>query len=201
MQVKVDIRSKDLGTWGYPLEYLEVDESLASERDVSEGTWRIRYLILYRKPGSREWLDKVFTNASERHKFLETWFQNRETADGIPLPTPEEMYLPLCFIGQEVSSLVFVMDYVQLVTHDAGMNLYSLPEVWEGEACLKHGDLGYCDALARLIGEHVITFEEQYGEFLELSFTNSTRLVIPWDEALTEFADMRMGDRCAIWPY
>jgi hypothetical protein len=82
--------------------------------------------------------------------------------------------------GEALSSITFVMDYLQLDFSGPGLTLFIWPEVFVpagvqiGEGSYALGEPGYRDALCLQIGEVVekTTFEE--GVALEIQFENET---------------------------
>jgi len=82
--------------------------------------------------------------------------------------------------GEELSSVTFVRDYIQLDFSGPGFTLYNLPEVFipEGlqmaEGSYASGEPGYRDALCLQIGEIIEAFSIEEGIALELKFENGT---------------------------
>lgn len=58
-------------------------------------------------------------------------------------------------VGAELSSVVFVRDYLQLDFDGPRLTLYVWPQVVIGDEVRRLGDLGYRDALCALIGQVV----------------------------------------------
>jgi hypothetical protein len=82
--------------------------------------------------------------------------------------------------GEELSSVTFVQDYVQLDFNGPGFTLFQWPEVFVaeglqlGEGSYAHGDPGYRDALCLQIGQSVETTSVEEGVALEIAFENGT---------------------------
>ena len=55
-------------------------------------------------------------------------------------------------VGQDLSSVTFVRDYVQFAFDNGGMNAYTAPTVACGSESLSLGQTGYRDSLCRPIG-------------------------------------------------
>jgi hypothetical protein len=63
-------------------------------------------------------------------------------------------------VEEELGSVVFVMDYVQLDFSAARLTAYVWPTVTIGDASLRFGDRGYRDALCAFITHEVLSTEE-----------------------------------------
>jgi len=73
-------------------------------------------------------------------------------------------------VEEELGSVVFVMDYVQLDFSAARFTAYVWPTVTIGEATLQFGDRGYRDALCAFITHEVISTEESPESGLVIRF-------------------------------
>jgi hypothetical protein len=73
-------------------------------------------------------------------------------------------------IEEELGSVVFVMDYVQLDFSAARFTAYVWPTVTIGETTLQFGDRGYRDALCAFITHEVISTEESPESGLVIRF-------------------------------
>ena len=82
--------------------------------------------------------------------------------------------------GEELNSVVFVMDYVQFTFNGPWMTLYIWPEVFVpagaqlSQGSYAYGDPGYRDAMCLQIGETVETVTAEEGIALEIKFENGT---------------------------
>ncbi len=201
MQVGIEVIAQGLGTWGHlRYEFQEVNVSFASDRDAREGKSRLLFSLLFRVPGSDTWDGRRFASTTARREFLDEWFLDQEPADGLPPPSPNEFYLPQQTCGHALTSVVFIHDYVQLISDAWTLNVYSNARLENGSASFERGQPGYCDELVTLIGKHIEAFEEQFGEFLEIRFSGGSRLIIPWDESLVEFATLFFNGALVVWP-
>ncbi len=88
-------------------------------------------------------------------------------------------------VGEFLSSVEFVMDYVQLRFCGAMLTAYRRPHVQLGYRTFLPGDAGYRDALCSLIGETVEDTEVCERVFLRISFGDgrSIRVSLNPDEA------------------
>jgi len=81
---------------------------------------------------------------------------------------------------QELNSVVFVQDYLQLDFNGPGLTLFHWPEVFVSgstslpEGSYAFGEPGYRDALCSQIGERVSGATLQAGAALEIEFETGT---------------------------
>jgi hypothetical protein len=73
-------------------------------------------------------------------------------------------------VAEELGSVVFVMDYLQLDFGAARFSAYAWPTVTIGEVSREFGDPGYRDALCALITHEVISTEESSAAGLVIRF-------------------------------
>jgi hypothetical protein len=86
-------------------------------------------------------------------------------------------------VGEFMSSVEFVMDYLQLRFSDASLTAYRLPDVISDDFTLRPAETGYRDALCGLIGVTVESTKVVEGETLSITFTGGKSLVIPLSNA------------------
>jgi hypothetical protein len=72
--------------------------------------------------------------------------------------------------GEELSSVTFVQDYVQLDFNGPQLTLFIWPEVFRAEGSYAFGEPGYRDMLCALIGETATTTTIENGVALEIEF-------------------------------
>lgn len=73
-------------------------------------------------------------------------------------------------VEEQLGSVVFVMDYLQLDFGDARFTAYIWPVVTIGDAALHFGEPGYRDGLCSLIAHEVTSAEESTEEGLVIRF-------------------------------
>jgi hypothetical protein len=73
-------------------------------------------------------------------------------------------------VDEQLGSVVFVTDYLQLVFGDARFTAYVWPTVTIGDATLQFGDPGYRDALCAFIMHEVTSAEESPEVGLAIRF-------------------------------
>jgi hypothetical protein len=73
-------------------------------------------------------------------------------------------------VGQELSSVTFVQDYLQLEFNGPSLTLFVWPEIFREEGSYGFGEPGYRDWLCAEIGEEVSEATIVIGEAFELQF-------------------------------
>jgi hypothetical protein len=73
-------------------------------------------------------------------------------------------------IGEQLGSVIFVMDYLQLDFNAARFTAYVWPTVTRDDATKHVGETGYRDALCAFIAEEVLSVEESYEAGLKIRF-------------------------------
>lgn len=88
--------------------------------------------------------------------------------------TPPDLLPP-----EPLSQVVFIHDYIQLVFQSHGFSIYNLAQVTHGNSLLTQGSSGFCDAVAGLIGLHVIQVSSSPQHKLSLLFENQQQILVP----------------------
>ena len=78
--------------------------------------------------------------------------------------------------GQELSSVIFVQDYLQLDFNGALLTLYIWPDIFREEGSYAFGEPGYRDWLCAEIGEPVEQATLEPGIALEVQFEDGVIL-------------------------
>jgi hypothetical protein len=73
--------------------------------------------------------------------------------------------------GEQLSSVTFVMDYLQLSFNSAWLTLYIWPEVFRPEGSYAFGEPGYRDVLCEQITE-IVSMTSLEDVALEIEFEN-----------------------------
>lgn len=77
-------------------------------------------------------------------------------------------------VGQQLSSVTFVQDYLQLDFDGPGFTLFIWPEVFRDEGSYAFGEPGYRDALCSAIAENVTEASFETDVALEIQFESGT---------------------------
>lgn len=81
-------------------------------------------------------------------------------------------------VGERLSSVEFVEDYVQLRFNGATLTAFTLPTVSTDSQTLHWGEPHYRDELCRQIGHLVKSVSIQAGEFIEVVFDDNVKVQI-----------------------
>lgn len=109
--------------------------------------------------------------------------------------------------GETLSSVVFVMDYVQLDFDGSRFTCYVWPTISNGAGALAFGDDGYRDALCAFITHRVVSADETEAAGLVIRFdlgsisTNPEKdeLTGPEIAMLTIYDSMNQTTAWAVW--
>ena len=97
-------------------------------------------------------------------------------------------------VGEQLTSIVLVRDYVQLGFDGPVLTAYVFPLVRERYRYRKRGDVGYYDALWRCIGLTVRRASSQPREEIRIEFDHATSLSVslrPQDQIGPEAAEFK----------
>jgi len=132
--------------------------------------------------GSDSGFDKrCFRSNDARRSFMVQSFRNLVLRE-IPESSREQRKVttPLqAAVGEYLSSVTFVMDYVQLGFCEYGFNMYSWPVLTIKNVTLVHTDDGYKDAICSLIGETLTGIDEYLDIGLNLQFKDGASISLP----------------------
>ena len=119
---------------------------------------------------------RLFKSDEARRAFLEQSF-----SDLVLTEVPElkrevrRIVSPLqTVVGEYLSSVNFVMDYLQLDFSGHGFTMNAWPTITIENRTLAHADGGYKDALCSLIGETATDVDEYWDTGLRLQFKNGS---------------------------
>jgi hypothetical protein len=169
------ITSEGKGVWGtrYDLRLLTSVRTYSDSLRQANKTVQ-RYVLEF---GPKSQADRrSFESDDARRAFLEQSFSDLVLTE-IPEWKREHRRIisPLqTVIGQYLSSVNFVMDYLQLDFCGYGFTMNSWPTITIENRNLGHGDAGYKDALCFLIGETATEVNEYWDTGLRLQFKNSS---------------------------
>lgn len=81
-------------------------------------------------------------------------------------------------IGEQLGSVIFVADYLQLDFNGSVLTAFSPPTVHIQEQTLTWGESGYRDAVCAQILHEVISVKIDYAEFIKVKFDTSAAFCI-----------------------
>lgn len=137
------------------------------------------YALRFRETEDALWETRVFETETERTQFMAKGITELNlVAPPTASPTKAEYFLG-GLIGQSLTFITFVLDYIQADFCGHHFNFYNLPLIYEGSVTLKTGQAGYCDKLVSLIQKTVVGVDEYLDLGLTFEFENSLLVSIP----------------------
>jgi hypothetical protein len=82
-------------------------------------------------------------------------------------------------IGEQLSAVTFVQDYLQLHFDGPRLTVFSHPIVMRGDKIFHWGKPGFRDALCNNIAKKVTEARIAYGESISICFADSSTIQIP----------------------
>jgi hypothetical protein len=144
---------------------------------------------------------RQFHSGEERQTFIRSSFTDLKLVDTVPVERHERPHALHELLGRQLSSVWFVMDYVQLRFDEPPINLYAMPVIQLADrGSLMPGDLGYADALVGQIGAILTESDELLDLGLVLKLDNGVQLAVPLDEApFPEAAGFYGSESGRVW--
>lgn len=175
------LTSTGQGVWGsskYEVQLLTSSKTYFDSLRQSTKTVN-RFVLMF---GSGSQADRrSFRSDHARRTFIKESFSDLTLID-IPESKQEARLVesPLtAIVGEYLSSITFVMDYLQIGFSDYRFNMYSWPVVFMGNQTFSRANNGYKDAICSLIGETLAEIEEYLDKGLTLGFKNASSIVLP----------------------
>ena len=110
---------------------------------------------------------------------------------------------PESLVGEEISAVAFVRDYVEFHFDGPVLRAFAPPEISLGNGQrLSSSSPGWRDGLCSLIGREVVAFDATASDNLLLSTVGGITVVIPLksgDQDGPESANLFDSDRSRIW--
>jgi len=122
---------------------------------------------------------RIFSSEDERSVFMT---QNFTNINFIPIKAPQVARTPYILdnvIGEYLSSITFVMDYMQIDFNGYGFIFYNWPIIHSMEIVYEQQDISYRNKFCELIGKKVILVEEFLDLGLVIEFQNGIFINIP----------------------
>lgn len=185
------ITATGTGTW-----YLAYEVSLATitshfrSKYSPNKTIIVRYELRFRQPGDTQWNYREFGTDTGRGDFIQQAF-SEITLQPIAMPTPMPCgHLLSPIVGEQLSSVTFVMDYIQIHFNQHGFSAYAWPVVWADNQRHAYGEAGYRDAVCSLITKSVTRFEEYLDAGLVFEFGDGYSLEISTSDPTGELVEV-----------
>lgn len=164
------------GVWGNVRYQISLDTRFSTYHDSARTKNRTvaRYFVSFK---SSKYADqREFESEEARRLFMEKSFSELSLAEIPKSECERRESVPSLrsLLGESVSAVTFVMDYLQVQLESGVLNFYNWPIVSIGEKTLRHGDVGYRDALCEFITKTIRAVDELLDEGLKLEFADSS---------------------------
>ena len=100
----------------------------------------------------------------------------------MPSEQTEEKSLQM-LIGEQLSAVTFVQDYLQLHFDGPRLTVFSHPVIRFGDQTFYGGKSGFRDALCNNIAKKVTEVRVAYGESISIRFADGSTINIPLQDA------------------
>jgi len=169
------ITSEGKGVWGTRYELRLLTSVCTYSDSLRQANKTVQHYVLEFGPKSQA-DRRSFKSDEARRAFLEQSFLDLVLTE-IPESKRElcRIVSPLqTVVGEYLSSVNFVMDYLQLDFSGHGFTMNSWPTITIENRTLAHRDAGYKDALCSLIGETASEVDEYWDTGLRLQFKSGS---------------------------
>jgi hypothetical protein len=200
MQQRQHVTARGTGIWGgqrYDVELTTTTTTWSDSRGDRTETLVSHELRCSAPAGWRHF----GSDASARDAFIGASFSELDLRNIDP-PELREPAQPFdSILGERLSSVEFVADYVQLRFDSPPLNLYVWPRIHSDGVILRRPDAGYVDALVGLVGHRFVAADELLDLGLVLDFDDATRLAVPLDGTDADGAEAAefTGDPGGAW--
>ena len=200
------ITAEGKGLWGGKTYDVQLFTSSATYFDAAHKNARtvVGFGLSFASQSSSDM--RGFESEDARAAFLKESFSSLFLKD-IPISERKEQSVdsPLqSVVGEYLSSVTFVMDYLQLDFCGYGFNMYSWPLISIGGRTFAYSDPGYRDALCSLIGRTLDRIDEYLDKGLTFQFAEESCINLPlqvgMDFRSPEIAEFRGHDHeWVVW--
>ncbi len=139
----------------------------------------IDYGLSFHEPTASQGDKRFFASEEERAVFIAHSITNLHLT---PLPenlTTKTEHFLASLIGENLSSVTFVMDYMQIHFNGHRFNFYRWPILYEDQVSFTRENDGYNDKLIGLIGKTVKSVDEYLDIGLGIEFEAGPLLSVP----------------------
>ncbi|HEX4074993.1 MAG TPA: hypothetical protein VHX49_06315 [Candidatus Acidoferrales bacterium] len=164
------------GVWGNVNYQVSLDARFSTYYDSAKTKNRtvVWYFLSFKSSKCAD--QRRFESEEARRSFMDKSFSELSLVE-IPeseRQRRESMPSFRVFVGENVAAVTFVMDYLQLQLSSGTLNFYHWPVVIVREKALRHGDVGYRDALCEFVTKKIRDADELLDEGLKLEFTEGS---------------------------
>lgn len=206
MRVTEVTTARGTGFWGYGVYEIEASSRLTTYTDSTGQSERTvtQYRLGFRRDSHSD--RRAFRSERDREEFVSKNFSQLNIRD---LPLSEQVVTspenPLRdIVGEYLSDVTFVMDYLQMNFGGPSFNFYTWPVVLLAEGSFEITRPGYRDAICGLIGNTVQHVDVYLDTGLTLKFQGDKTITVslraPAGSAMPEIATYSTRDqRGIIW--
>ncbi|MEA5077851.1 MAG: hypothetical protein VB013_04700 [Anaerolineaceae bacterium] len=200
------ITAKGFGFWSknYHIE-LFTSSKVFRSRINAETKEVIEFGFRFKEVGGVRTDNRLFSSLVERTSFLTNNIRNLQL---LPIKHPKKVRLQYfldCLIGETLSSVTFVMDYLQMDFNGNQFIFYNWPVIHKGQNLIYETDSEYRNDLFSLINRSVVTVDEYIDLGIAIEFEDNALLCTPLKVqntySLPEIAEFhsRDKDHWMIW--
>ena len=168
--------AKGEGVWGSVRYQVSLDTRFSTYYDSAKTKNRtvVYYFLSFKSSKCAD--HRRFESEEARRLFMNESFSELSLAEILESKRERRQCMPSfrVLVGETVSSVTFVMDYLQLHLSSGPLNFYNWPAVATGHKRLQRSDVGYEDALCGFINRTITDVDELLDEGLKLEFADGS---------------------------
>jgi hypothetical protein len=139
----------------------------------------IDYGLYFQEPTAKHWDRRIFALEEERAAFIAHSITDLQLTSLSGPSTQKVEYFLAGLVGESLSSVTFVMDYLQMEFNGYRFNFYNWPVLYENQDSFTQDKDIYYHKLVTLIGQTVKAVDEYLDIGLGIEFESGSLLSIP----------------------
>lgn len=168
------------GFWGKPYHFKLIQRQRRyTSRFGQQQRDLIDYVLYFQESTANHWENRVFASEEERAAFIAHSITDSHLISAPNASTKKVEHFLTGLLGESLSSVTFVMDYVQMDFNGHRFNFYNWPMLYENQALFTQGKDIYCHKLVALIGQTIKAVDEYLDIGLSIEFELGSLLSIP----------------------
>jgi hypothetical protein len=188
------------GFWGKPHHFKLIRRQRQyTSRYNQQQRELIDYGLYFQEPVASHWDLRLFGSEEERTTFITRSISDLRLTSLSKAHTIKAENFLAGLIGKRLSSVTFIMDYVQMDFNGHQFNFYNWPVLHEGQTLFNHQKDRYSDKLTGLIGKTIKAADEYLDIGLSLEFESGPLLSIPLrmeeNHSISEIAEYHRPDQ------
>lgn len=180
MEIFETITAKGSGFWSTNCQIeLFTSSKVFRNRFNSETKEVIEFGFRFKEVGGVRTDSRLFSSLMERTNFLTNNIRNLQL---LPIKNPKKVRLQYfldCLIGETLSSVTFVMDYLQMDFNGNQFSFYNWPVIHKGQKLIYETDTEYRNELYTLINRTIVTVDEYIDLGIAIEFEDNALLCMP----------------------